>query len=285
MSLRSSPRRQGTCSMWSSSNFSVRIIPADAGSTRWNAENPSSGADYPRRYGEHGDLGHQLLVRGGSSPRIRGAPEAVHHMQVAIRIIPADTGSTPSWIRRPWPARDHPRRCGEHSKRPRKRSTRRGSSPRMRRAPRLHGHRMMSGRIIPADAGSTRHRVHQRDQKRDHPRGCGEHPWGAIGGTVPLGSSPRMRGAQHAGGKNTFNVRIIPADAGSTATSPARQNNTQDHPRGCGEHDLLAGLPAFLLGSSPRMRGAQKSIVRQPEIRRIIPANAGSTGQTKCRFS
>ena len=216
MSLRSSPRRQGTCSMWSSSNFSVRIIPADAGSTRWNAENPSSGADYPRRYGEHGDLGHQLLVRGGSSPRIRGAPEAVHHMQVAIRIIPADTGSTPSWIRRPWPARDHPRRCGEHSKRPRKRSTRRGSSPRMRRAPRLHGHRMMSGRIIPADAGSTRHRVHQRDQKRDHPRGCGEHPWGAIGGTVPLGSSPRMRGAQHAGGKNTFNVRIIPADAGST---------------------------------------------------------------------
>ena len=185
-------------------------------------------------------------------------------MQVAIRIIPADTGSTPSWIRRPWPARDHPRRCGEHSKRPRKRSTRRGSFPRMRRAPRLHGHRMMSGRIIPADAGSTR-----------------RFPDPAWAGR---GSSPRMRGARLAQYDGHVGSGIIPADAGSTCLPMTLILTRRDHPRGCGEHAPVLGAGQMPAGSSPRMRGAQPPALRVRIIPRIIPADAGSTRSGGCSW-
>ena len=101
--------------MWSSSNFSVRIIPADAGSTRWNAENPSSGADHPRGYGEHADVLSPISFDPGSSPRIRGALVLMCICGKRTRIIPADTGSTLRWWAYTPNEQDHPRRCGEHS--------------------------------------------------------------------------------------------------------------------------------------------------------------------------
>ena len=53
----------------------------------------------------------------------------------------------------------------------------------------------------------------------------------------------------------------------------------EDHPRGCGEHwpTLMAGIRPE--GSSPRMRGALFNIYAFQTLRRIIPADAGSTGQ------
>ena len=52
----------------------------------------------------------------------------------------------------------------------------RGSSPRMRGAP-FPGEVANPGAgIIPADAGSTRVQRYRSRVRRDHPRGCGEHP-------------------------------------------------------------------------------------------------------------
>ena len=135
-----------------------------------------------------------------------------------------------------------------------------GSSPRMR------GARGCASRLVP--------------RRRDHPRVCGEHldtshrrlqvsriiP--AYAGStlillarpaVPLGSSPRMRGARRSRRRSS---------------GPRR-----DHPRVCGEHgELHVGraprrgiIPAYAgstsieeekrqldAGSSPRMRGAPR---------------------------
>ena len=72
-------------------------------------------------------------------------------------------------------------------------------------------------------------------------------------------------------------LRIIPADAGSTLTdSPARQDN-MDHPRGCGEHHPTYMLHPNTKGSSPRMRGALRILLLVGTVLRIIPADAGST--------
>ena len=45
-----------------------------------------------------------------------------------------------------------------------------------------------------------------------------------------------MRGAQREIDSRGDAVRIIPADAGSTASGEAKTSMQEDHPRGCGEH-------------------------------------------------
>ena len=73
-----------------------------------------------------------------------------------------------------------------------------------------------SGRIIPADAGSTCVGLGLGLGGQDHPRGCGEHSLRSAISLVRLGSSPRMRGALNVNAVAESLERIIPADAGST---------------------------------------------------------------------
>ena len=131
-----------------------------------------------------------------------------------------------------------------------------GSSPRMRGAHNRQCLPQGSGRIIPADAGSTVEDRFGHEIIRDHPRGCGEHPGVSLLSLSVCGSSPRMRGAQLACCKYLSVTGIIPADAGSTPCWAARSRPCTDHPRGCGEHRKYPELTALVSGSSPRMRGA-----------------------------
>ena len=70
----------------------------------------------------------------GSSPRMRGAPMYELFFIVPVRIIPADAGSTVEPAARGKQPGDHPRGCGEHSRRIFKAFEQMGSSPRMRGA-------------------------------------------------------------------------------------------------------------------------------------------------------
>ena len=74
--------------------------------------------------------------------------------------------------------------------------------------------------IIPADAGSTRFVYSMSFDIKDHPRGCGEHNQTQGPRAVGRGSSPRMRGAPSLGLTGQSELRIIPADAGSTIGTP-----------------------------------------------------------------
>ena len=73
--------------------------------------------------------------------------------------------------------------------------------------------------------------------------------------------------------------RIIPADAGSTLIHDNHMPRHTDHPRGCGEHFSWRNRSSRSLGSSPRMRGAQREKKMKEPVKRIIPADAGSTHQ------
>ena len=76
------------------------------------------------------------------------------------------------------------------------------------------------------------------------------------------GSSPRMRGAQlKTIGSEKFN---------------------EDHPRGCGEHDMVTTITEDNAGSSPRMRGAPHLYDETSNHSGIIPADAGSTPLLFC---
>ena len=91
------------------------------------------------------------------------------------------------------------------------------------------------------------------------------------------GSSPRVRGTPdiklvlgEVGG-------IIPACAGNTNYKSYALRKAWDHPRVCGEHDLLNYVDARRLGSSPRVRGTLVEGVPSVLNIGIIPACAGNT--------
>ena len=86
-----------------------------------------------------------------------------------------------------------------------------------------------------------------------------------------------MRGARIRVGIHETVIRIIPADAGSTAPARRWSRSPQDHPRGCGEHWAAVNLNDPITGSSPRMRGAPMMADTRRPIPWIIPADAGST--------
>ena len=208
---------------------------------------------------------------------MRGALDVEGELAVDGGIIPAYAGSTGSQAVASRPHRDHPRVCGEHLTFTVPFSTAPGSSPRMRgallRALRGPGR----GGIIPAYAGSTRPTRRMRQSPEDHPRVCGEHSssWRLM--PTRRGSSPRMRGAQCAAPCGALPSRIIPAYAGSTASSTSSCRTGEDHPRVCGEHRMTSSGELASGGSSPRMRGARALADRIEREMGIIPAYAGST--------
>ena len=170
---------------------------------------------------------------------MRGALVHGHQPAEPAGIIPADAGSTQAGHGHSLELEDHPRGCGEHMHHMPGVDLQEGSSPRMRGAPSKGIRACRTARIIPADAGSTLYRH--------------------MGVQGLRGSSPRMRGAHDDERPFLPSRRIIPADAGSTTVSKRLTTTRKDHPRGCGEHPLLAVHMVVEQGSSPRMRGAQIS--------------------------
>ena len=134
---------------------------------------------------------------------------------IGLGIIPANAGSLNSWQSRPWYT---------------------GSSPRMRGAQCRSPPKMRRSGIIPADAGSTNQRRRRHRGTEDHPRGCGEHQAPNTSMDFKSGSSPRMRGVPAVLVEVDTELRIIPADAGSTDGQVLKRLLHADHPRGCGEH-------------------------------------------------
>ena len=278
--LGSSPRMRGAQYFPSLSGFAARIIPADAGSTHVSGSVTSRERDHPRGCGEHSGLSLDPRTLQGSSPRMRGAR----------------TTKAPTRLRQ-----DHPRGCGEHKMDCKAACRVRGSSPRMRGAQTGKTTVADTGRIIPADAGSTNALMPSSNDGPDHPRGCGEHSGGVTWVPAYCGSSPRMRGAPGADHGQCGGHGIIPADAGSTVLGSPARNGIGDHPRGCGEHlrfcmntacsggssprmrgDAYGVKPLiYMQGSSPRMRGAPYLVSATLMMMRIIPADAGSTSQRR----
>ena len=237
---------------------------------------PSS-ADHPRACGANLHAADPAVHSGGSSPRMRGK-RAGHRLRPRpYRIIPAHAGQTTA-TRCPCesPA-DHPRACGANGGLPMAFSWLTGSSPRMRGKrvePVCDGAEV---RIIPAHAGQTAPNRQDACPCPDHPRACGANRRYGRFSARPVGSSPRMRGKRPVHHRVHADLRIIPAHAGQTSSSPSICQQRPDHPRACGANQA-AGLNAGILGgSSPRMRGKHRVHRVRGRGIRIIPAHAGQT--------
>ena len=151
----SSPRMRGKPRGRGRRPVNQRFIPAHAGKTCSGFRGQQRLPVHPRACGENRAVRDDRVLRGGSSPRMRGKPappRAVPHCALV-----------------------HPRACGENVRGACAWWAARGSSPRMRgkliMAPLLR----RRARFIPAHAGKT-----PRDNARPqgvgvHPRACGEN--------------------------------------------------------------------------------------------------------------
>ena len=174
---------------------------------------------------------------------------------IALRLIPACAGKTPSCSSCASLRRAHPRVCGENCFNERCLGTSEGSSPRVRGKPGIKPLSMMLQGLIPACAGKTPVRDDSTAPGRAHPRVCGENRCFLRGCGTGGGSSPRVRGKLRQALDQGRDDRLIPACAGKTRGMPANHHRDRAHPRVCGENGLAGHLKHALNGSSPRVRG------------------------------
>ena len=151
-------------------------------------------------------------------------------------IIPAHAGNTCPQAWRKAASGDHPRACGEHDVVAADDARVPGSSPRMRGTLRCRIAELLVRGIIPAHAGNTISSPPKSSLARDHPRACGEHAIFIAVVSLPVGSSPRMRGTPRVRAHRLLAGGIIPAHAGNTASMAKYGLPVRDHPRACGEH-------------------------------------------------
>ena len=192
------------------------ITPADAGKTSVARRIQCRLQDHPRGCGENRTRNRVRFFFPGSPPRMRGKHGILAVLNETSGITPADAGKTGYERLEAGSAGDHPRGCGENSTTCDKLTFPAGSPPRMR-GKRLaflwtnHGLR-----ITPADAGKTYRPKTNTNERRDHPRGCGENQSRLNGWRESVGSPPRMRGKHLGHDCNQAERGITPADAGKT---------------------------------------------------------------------
>ena len=129
--------------------------------------------------------------------------------------------------------------------------------------------------ITPAYAGKRTTRPRRRAATWDHPRVCGEKYQQMCQTETAQGSPPRMRGKAEPVWATIPWSRITPAYAGKSRLPKRELSAAGDHPRVCGEKNVLMGNVTADQGSPPRMRG--KGAVRRGRARErgITPAYAG----------
>ncbi len=125
----SSPLTRGARVQWRRSCHPSGIIPAHAGSTRWQSSTRSPQPDHPRSRGEHRLAWWWFRCQWGSSPLTRGARYRHQADIMGWGIIPAHAGSTLTGTAQYDKRRDHPRSRGEHATGSRAPVTVMGSSP------------------------------------------------------------------------------------------------------------------------------------------------------------
>ena len=247
---------------------------------------------HPRACGEQQARPTISQASIGSSPRLRGTEETWGPDGTLHRFIPAPAGNStrePMGVVR---MSVHPRACGEQLM----------SVCSMKTAsvhPRACGEQLaQQNRFIPAPAGNSSTGPRPCGGRSVHPRACGEQSslsltqYGASGssprlrGTVSIaysihiascfGSSPRLRGTVDEPGTGTVRGRFIPAPAGNSHPGGGFVVPMAVHPRACGEQLVWPANWSSSFGSSPRLRGTDRSATGARQSNRFIPAPAGN---------
>ena len=130
--------------------------------------------------------------------------------------------------------------------------------------------------ITPARAGNSFAEGWHGRISGDHPRACGEQAAPPAPMPFMRGSPPRVRGTDTVFWFSMYFLRITPARAGNSDTLQMDLCKDWDHPRACGEQDILSALYSKSIGSPPRVRGTAFHGIVAHRLFGITPARAGN---------
>ena len=136
---------------------------------------------------------------------------------------------------------------------------------------------VQESRITPAYAGKSSCRRKESRGSKDHPRLCGEKLLSSVPVDLVSGSPPPMRGKGFFDRFDFGRRRITPAYAGKSEITNEGSSIRRDHPRLCGEKQLIAKTAEFLEGSPPPMRGKVYLDQNAEPPAGITPAYAGKS--------
>ena len=135
-----------------------------------------------------------LAYTQGSPPLMRGTESNSLIRWPCIRITPAHAGNSPRPSKKGPVAKDHPRSCGEQSRKCQQVQARPGSPPLMRGTGTQVQSKPLRNRITPAHAGNRKPGLFFANGYWDHPRSCGEQLHLMALSWLAPGSPPLMRG-------------------------------------------------------------------------------------------
>ena len=253
------------------------LIPAHAGKTGARSPGFVVGTAHPRSRGENlwGGVGSCYTL--GSSPLTRGKRGGLSAHQFLVRLIPAHAGKTSGAVAVVGHDGAHPRSRGENFHCSVPLAAVEGSSPLTRGKPWCGVRGGEPGGLIPAHAGKTAGWTSNASRTAAHPRSRGENALILARRRREYGSSPLTRGKRINWQTLQRLVRLIPAHAGKTASTPRAGPSPAAHPRSRGENSSGQGYTTGEAGSSPLTRGKRLRGRRRRGRGRLIPAHAGKT--------
>ena len=250
-------------------------IPACAGEPSIQIAGDLQSSVYPRVCGgtvEDVQAGDTYV---GLSPRVRGNRWTTSCGWPCPRSIPACAGEPARYLDENNEEQVYPRVCGGTRCGTCRKPCRSGLSPRVRgnrgRGPDQPGGR----RSIPACAGEPVVDANYWYQDAVYPRVCGGTAHHLVGGHVPQGLSPRVRGNRSGLTKLCPLPRSIPACAGEPPPVSGLRRKNRVYPRVCGGTPIFGLLIGRRRGLSPRVRGNPQPEAPAGRQGRSIPACAG----------
>ena len=150
------------------------ITPAYAGKSKLSPNCIVVKRDHPRICGEKSQHIGARYIPKGSPPHMRGKASCLYFRVPLTGITPAYAGKSYRERYGHHQGRDHPRICGEKSTRKRRTDSTLGSPPHMRGKVLSFVFRLNRDGITPAYAGKSHYPVLIPEERRDHPRICGE---------------------------------------------------------------------------------------------------------------
>ena len=232
-----------------------RFIPTSAGNIEIAALKAFITSVHPHECGEHLFFHVHTTYSYGSSPRVRGTFKIRRNHAFFRRFIPTSAGNMSDRTQNSTETTVHPHECGEHLVVFKIIRSLVGSSPRVRGTFYAKSQGPLRRRFIPTSAGNIYAKFQALSRRPVHPHECGEHTNCSNSERPIRGSSPRVRGTWFLTRRADRKNRFIPTSAGNIRSPCVCQRESPVHPHECGEHGFDNGLPAHIVGSSPRVRG------------------------------
>ena len=295
----SSLRVQGGPCLYMSAVRSGRFIPARAGRTGADGPEAPDSQVHPCACRADALTIDTPRASKGSSLRVQGGPMRGRARPTGERFIPARAGRTHRRASPSVASGVHPCACRADPLAHGRRSRAGGSSLRVqgRADPLAHGRRSRAGGsslrvqggpacpwatvksrgFIPARAGRTRLPMGDGQEPGVHPCACRADPLAHGRRSRAGGSSLRVQGGPACPWATVKSRGFIPARAGRTGLAGRPCRARQVHPCACRADDRAKSVLFRAMGSSLRVQGGHRVLLRRRGILGFIPARAGRT--------